>query len=45
MYGKADRISTASGSERAHAEPRSLPLAVLIRSVISVCRTLICNPL
>jgi hypothetical protein len=26
-------------------EPRSLPLAVLIRSVISVCRTLICNPL
>jgi hypothetical protein len=41
MYGKADWISTASGSERAS---RSLPLAVLIRTVISVCRTLICNP-
>jgi hypothetical protein len=42
MYAKADWISTASGIQ---AETRSLPLAVLIRTVISVCRTLICNPL
>jgi len=42
MYVKADWISTASGL---HAEPRSLPLAVLIRNVISACRTSICYPL
>ena len=42
MYGNADWISTASGSQ---SEARSLPLAVLIRTVLSVCRTLICNPL
>src|SRR5215475_4443178 len=34
--------AVASGLQ---AKTRSLPLAVLIRTVISVCRTLICNPL
>ena len=42
VYGNARRISAASAAK---PEARSLPLAVLIRTVISLRRTLICNPL